>query len=138
MPSLPEVWEFYREARIELGNGDPGPHFGVSVGNFHLADDVEAGWAEVGPYFLHETNAYGRWMADAGLDGMYHLADSIDDVRAQGMYQVLTPDALVAAIEAAGPFAFVLFHPMLGGIPPEAAWRSLQLFEQDVLPRVSS
>lgn len=135
-PSMPAVWEPYRAERIALGHPDPGPYFGVAVGNFHLAADVEQGWAEVGQYFLHETNAYGRWMVDAGLEGMYHLADDVDDVRAKGMYRVLTPDELLAEIEAAGPWAFVLLHPLLGGIPPESGWRSLRLFEQDVLPRV--
>ena len=137
-PSMPEVWEPYRAERIALGHPDPGPYFGVAVGNFHLAADVEQGWSEVGQYFLHETNAYGRWMADAGLDGMYHLADDVDDVRAQGMYRVLTPDQLLAEMEAAGPWAFVLLHPLLGGIPPETGWRSLGLFEQDVLPRCNA
>ncbi|MCU1394359.1 MAG: luciferase family protein [Ilumatobacteraceae bacterium] len=135
-PSLPEHWDWYREERIALGHPDPGPHFGDYIGNFHLAADVEEGWAEVGQYFLHETNAYGKWMADAGLPGMYHIAADVDAVRAQGMYRVLTPDMLLAEIEAAGPFAFVLFHPLLGGIPPESAWRALHLFEQDVLTRL--
>lgn len=136
VPSLPEIWDFYRDARLEFGEVDPGPYFGVSVGNFHIAEDVEQGWDEVGPYFLHETNAYGRWMAEAGLDGMYHVAADVDDVREQGMYRVLTPDLLLAEIEAAGPFAFVLFHPLLGGIPPDSAWRSLRLFEHDVKTRL--
>lgn len=137
IPSMPEVWQPFRDERLALGKLDPGPYLGVSVGNFHLANDVDQGWDEVGECFLHETNAYGRWMADAGLDGMYHLADDVDDVRRQGMYRVLTPDRLVAEIDAAGPFGFVLFHPMLGGIPPESAWRSLRLFEHDVLHRLS-
>ncbi|MEO6123586.1 MAG: LLM class flavin-dependent oxidoreductase [Ilumatobacteraceae bacterium] len=132
-PSMPDVWEPFRAARVEAGHQDPGPYFGVSVGNFHLADDVDRGWDEVGECFLHETNAYGRWMADAGIDGMYHLADDVDDVRRQGMYRVLTPEMMIAEIEAAGPFGFVLFHPMLGGITPESAWRSLRLFEDNVL-----
>ena len=137
-PSMPEVWEPYRAARIALGHPDPGPYFGVAVGNFHLAEDVEAGWDEVGEFFLHETNAYGKWMTDAGMDGMYRPAADVAEIRSQGMYRVLTPDMLVAEIEAAGPFAFVLFHPLLGGIPPESAWRSLRLFEHDVRYRLSS
>ena len=136
-PSMPDVWEPYRAARISLGHSDPGPYFGVAVGNFHLAEDVEAGWDEVGQYFLHETNAYGRWMTDAGMEGMYRPAADVTAVRDQGMYRVLTPDMLAAEIDAAGPFAFVLFHPLLGGIPPEPAWRSLHLFEHDVRQRLS-
>ena len=137
-PSMPELWEPYRTARIALGHPDPGPYFGVAVGNFHLAEDVEAGWDEVGEFFLHETNAYGKWMTDAGLEGMYRPAADVAEIRRLGMYRVLTPEMLVAEIEAAGPFAFVLFHPLLGGIPPESAWRSLRLFEHDVRHRLGS
>jgi hypothetical protein len=53
------------------------------------------------------------------------------------MYRVLTPDLLLAEIEAAGPFAFVLLHPLLGGIPPELAWRALHLFEHDVMTQLA-
>lgn len=136
VPSLPEVWTFYRDERVALGHADPGPYMGPGIGNFYLTEDVERGWREVGQYFMHETNAYGKWMSDAGLDGMYAQAVDVDTVRAQGMYRVLTPDMLLAEIEAAGPFAFVLLHPMLGGIPPELAWRAMRLFEHDVLGRL--
>lgn len=135
-PSMPEIWEFYRAERIALGNPDPGPHPGNGIADFYLAEDVDQGWDEVGKYFLHETNAYGKWMTEAGLPGMYDPSSDVDELRAKGMYRVLTPDLLLAEIEAAGPFAFVLFHPLLGGIPPELGWRGLRLFEQDVLPNV--
>jgi hypothetical protein len=46
---------------------------------------------------------------------------------------VLTPDELVAELRAA-PFPFAFFHPLCGGIPPDLAWSSLRLFENEVLP----
>ncbi len=48
----------------------------------------------------------------------------------------ITPDDMVAELEAQGPFGFAMFHPMCGGVPPDLAWRMLKLFETDVLPRV--
>ena len=137
VPSLPEVWTYYRDERIALGHADPGPYMGAGIANFYLADDVEQGWQDVGEYFLYETNAYGRWMRNAGLAGMYESASDVDEVRARGMYRVLTPELLRAEIEAAGPWAFVLIHPLLGGIPPDLAWRALRLFEHDVLPHLN-
>ncbi len=137
VPSLPEVWTFYRDQRVALGHADPGPYMGAGIANFYLAEDVEQGWREVGPFFLHETNAYGKWMSDAGLQGMYEQAADVDEVRARGMYRVLTPEQLLTEIDAAGPYAFVLMHPMLGGIPPELAWRAIRLFEHDVLTRLN-
>ena len=138
VPSLPEYWQWYRDECIALGHSDPGPHFGSGIGNFYLAHDVEQGWRDVGEYFLHETNAYGKWMAEAGLEGMYEQLADVEAVRAAGMYRVLTPDLLLAEIELAGPFAFVLMHPMVGGIPPDLAWRGLRIFEQDVLTHLNS
>ena len=134
LPSLPEHWEWFRDERIKVGHPDPGPYNGPGPSNFHLAEDVDKGWDEVGKYFLHETNAYGKWMTDAGLPGMYTPAVDVDEVRERNMYRVLTPDLLLEEIAEAGPFGFVLFHPLLGGIPPESAWRGLHLFEHDVLP----
>ncbi len=135
-PSLPSVWEPFRAESLALGKPDPGPYFGVSIGNFHLCVDVDQGWDEVGRHFLHETNAYGRWAADAGVDGTYRIAADVDEVRRLGMYRVLTPDQLLGEIEQVGPFGFVLFHPMIGGVSPESAWRSLHLFEHDVMRRL--
>lgn len=139
LPSTPELWGFYRDEMLKLGKPDPGPGTGADTGMFHLAHDTEKGWAEIAPYALHEVNAYGQWMADAGVgaSGGYVPVDDADTLRGTGQYRVLTPDDLVAEIEEKGPFGFTLFHPMMGGIPPEVAWESLRLFEHEVLPRVT-
>jgi hypothetical protein len=39
-----------------------------------------------------------------------------------------------AELAAAGAFAFAVLHPMVGGIPPDLAWRHLRLFEKALLP----
>jgi len=62
--------------------------------------------------------------------------DDADALRRTGQYRVLTPDEMVAELKEKGPFGFALFHPMMGGIPPELAWESLHLFEREVLPRL--
>ena len=46
----------------------------------------------------------------------------------------MTPQQLVEDIRGRGPFAFTMLHPLVGGFPPELAWRSLELIEQEVLP----
>jgi alkanesulfonate monooxygenase SsuD/methylene tetrahydromethanopterin reductase-like flavin-dependent oxidoreductase (luciferase family) len=61
LPSIPEVWAFYREEVQTLGGADPGPSPIGQVRTVAVAEDPERGWAELGPYFLHETNAYGEW-----------------------------------------------------------------------------
>jgi alkanesulfonate monooxygenase SsuD/methylene tetrahydromethanopterin reductase-like flavin-dependent oxidoreductase (luciferase family) len=138
MPSTPPVWDFYRDEVMAQGRPDPGPHMGGDTGFFHLATDADKGWAAVAPYALHEANSYGQWFADSGIGsvGGFVPAADTDALRATGQYRVLTPDDLVAELTGGGPFAFALFHPMMGGIPPDLAWSSLRLFEEEVLPRV--
>ncbi|HVM66031.1 MAG TPA: LLM class flavin-dependent oxidoreductase [Acidimicrobiales bacterium] len=137
MPSSPELWDYYRDERVKGGHPDPGPYFGGDTSAFVLATDVEATWEAVAPYFLHEVNAYGRWMAEAGVvQGGYAEVSGADALRATGQYRVITPDEMTETLRAGGPYAFALFHPMVGGIPPAMAWESLHLFEHEVLPRL--
>ncbi|MBX6391648.1 MAG: LLM class flavin-dependent oxidoreductase [Frankia sp.] len=138
MPAAPAVWDHYRDEALKLGHPDPGPYLGGDTSFFHLAHDVEAGWAAIGPSALHESNAYGGWMqtASPGTARVYQQAPSLEELRARGQYRVLTPDELVAELTAKGPFAVAVVHPMMGGIPPEVAWESLRLLEKEVIPRL--
>lgn len=133
IPSVPEVWEFYRDETQRLGRPDPGPSPVGANRVVALAEDPEAGWRKMAPFFLHETNAYGKWQAQDNVGSPYRTYVDADELRATGKYVVLTPEQFVAELKAA-PFAFAQFHPLCGGIPPELAWSSLRLFEHEVLP----
>ncbi len=132
IPSIPDVWDAYRDECLKLGKPDPGPSMIPPAHTVALALDVEAGWREFGPYFLHESNAYGKWIAESGTAGPYKEVRDIGGLRAMGEYSVVTPEQMVADLKAA-PFAFAMLHPMCGGTPPDLAWSSLKLFEADVL-----
>jgi alkanesulfonate monooxygenase SsuD/methylene tetrahydromethanopterin reductase-like flavin-dependent oxidoreductase (luciferase family) len=131
IPSIPDVWDAYRDECIKLGKADPGPSIVPPAHTVALAEDVETGWQAFGPYFQHESNAYGKWSADSGTAGPYKEVGSVEELRARGEYSVVTPTQMVADLKAA-PFPFVMFHPMCGGTPPELAWSSLRLFESQV------
>ncbi|WP_374113501.1 LLM class flavin-dependent oxidoreductase [Frankia sp. AgB1.8] len=133
IPSVPEVWEFYRDEVRTLGRPDPGPSPVSETRVVALAEDPEKGWEQMAPYFLHETNAYGAWQAQDHVASPYRPVDDIDHLRAAGQYRVLTPDQLVAEQQAA-PFPFAQLHPLCGGMPVALAWSSLRLFEHEVLP----
>ena len=45
MPSVPAVWDFYRDEVIKLGRPDPGPSPTGQNRIVALADDADAGWA---------------------------------------------------------------------------------------------
>jgi alkanesulfonate monooxygenase SsuD/methylene tetrahydromethanopterin reductase-like flavin-dependent oxidoreductase (luciferase family) len=138
MPSSPQLWDFYRDECLKLGKPDPGPHLGGDTSFFHVTHDPDGDWAKIAPFAMHEVNAYGQWMADAGIgaEGGYEAVADADQLRATGQYRMLTPDELVAELTEKGPFGFAMFHPLMGGIPPELGWQSLRLFESEVLPRL--
>ena len=138
MPSSGVFWDFYRDEMQKLGRTDPGPFPGGDTSVVHLATDPEAAWPALAPFFLHEMNAYGRWMVDAGVGavGGYQPVADADALRRTGQYRVITPDEMVADLKEKGPFGFVMFHPLVGGMPPDRAWESLHLFEHEVLPRI--
>ncbi|OHV65447.1 luciferase [Pseudofrankia sp. BMG5.36] len=139
-PTDGTTWDHYRDELVRLGRPDPGPRFGGRTGAFfHLARDVDAGWERIAPHALHESNAYGAWLTSGGsgtATGVYASAESTEALRATGQYRVLTPAELVEELRAQGPFALCVVNPLMGGIPPEVAWGSLRLLENEVIPKL--
>jgi alkanesulfonate monooxygenase SsuD/methylene tetrahydromethanopterin reductase-like flavin-dependent oxidoreductase (luciferase family) len=133
IPSVPEVWDFYRDEMRQLGQPDPGPDLIGKNRVVALAEDSEAGWEQMAPFFLHETNAYGLWEEQSGVASPFHTVRDVDALRASDQYRVITPEQFVEEMKAA-PFPFHLFHPLCGGMPIDLAWSSLRLFETMVLP----
>ena len=133
IPSVPEVWSYYRDEVQALGRPDPGP---CPIGDNQvvaLATDPDEGWEKMAPFFLHETNAYGAWQAQDDVASPYHTVTDTDALRATGQYRVVSPDQFVEELKAS-PFPFAFFHPLCGGMPIDLAWSSLRLFEDEVLP----
>jgi alkanesulfonate monooxygenase SsuD/methylene tetrahydromethanopterin reductase-like flavin-dependent oxidoreductase (luciferase family) len=136
LPALPHLWDTYRQERVRLGL-DPGepPPIGPAL-FLHVAEDVEAAWARIAPYALHEMNSYGAWMAEGGTAGPYSPATDADGLRASGLYRVVTPAECVELARRAGAQGSLVFHPLMGGLPPELGWSSLRLFAERVLPEL--
>ncbi len=128
IPAEPQWWEHYRDECLKLGKPDPGPGMAATATTVVLAGDPEAMWPKLGPYFLHETNSYGAWKQAANVASPYSAMLGVDEVRASGQYRILTPEEFAEEMSTA-ELPFALFHPMVGGIPPELAWESLRLFE---------
>lgn len=133
LPSVPEVWPFYRDEVQKLGRPDPGECPIGENRTVFLAGDPAKAWEQMGPYFLHEANSYGAWQAEDDIASPYRTVKDVETLRATGQYVVMTPEQLIQEQKAA-PFAFAMFHPLCGGMPIEVAWSSLLLFEREVLP----
>ncbi|HQV56643.1 MAG TPA: LLM class flavin-dependent oxidoreductase [Ilumatobacteraceae bacterium] len=132
-PALTELWEPYREECVKLGRPDPGQGAPIPPLGIHCANDPDEAWAQVGPFALHEMNAYGKWAAEAEAATGYTPMEDTDMLRSFNLYLMMTPDEMVEHAKQTG---YLLFHPMMGGTPPNVAWESLRLFESDVLPRI--
>lgn len=135
---LPEVAAYYRELCVEAGMTPfilmPGP---VNRGMIFLHEDPDRAWAELGDHILWEAVTYGGWSTDQR--SLMHLpgVQTLDEVRASGRYRFLTPDALIAEVRGADNYGPLVMHPLVGGMPVDEAWKSVQLLTDKVLPALS-
>ena len=102
----------------------------------HVAEDPERSWAQIAPHAMHEMNAYGRWAAESGTDTGYRPIEDVAALRATGMYRVVTPQECVELARGLDEGSSLSFHPLMGGLPPELGWESLELFAAKVLPQL--
>jgi alkanesulfonate monooxygenase SsuD/methylene tetrahydromethanopterin reductase-like flavin-dependent oxidoreductase (luciferase family) len=132
---LPDVAAYYRELAAEAGMAPlvimPGP---INRGMIYLHDDPDRAWAELGEHILWEAVTYGGWSTDQR--SLMHLpgVQTLDEVRASGRYRFLTPDQLIAEVRDADDYGPLVLHPLVGGMPIDEAWKSVQLLVDRVLP----
>jgi hypothetical protein len=118
---------------------DPGPQERFGPAFLYVTEDPEAAWRQVAPYLLHNIAAYERWTREGyrrsftPFAGIHDLAG----LHSSPAFQVLTPDECVAFAHRLDPEAGLLFHPLMGGLPPQLSWPSLELFADTVLPKLS-
>ena len=133
LPVDESLWATYAEACRELGR-DPGPHTPMAGPLFlHVSEDPERAWEQIAPHALHEMNSYGEWLSSADGVKRYTPLEDVEAVRATGMYRVVTPDACIELVRANGALRL---HPLMGGLPPDVSWESLELIASKVLPRL--
>ena len=133
VPAQGDSWEAYREECARLGK--PVPRSAAPLPGYlflYVTDDPERAWTKVGPHALHVTNAYAAWLEAAGSPPMlYRRAGTIDDLKTRPAFRVVTPDQCIELARQDGALGF---DPLFGGMPPDLAWESLELFEARVLP----
>jgi alkanesulfonate monooxygenase SsuD/methylene tetrahydromethanopterin reductase-like flavin-dependent oxidoreductase (luciferase family) len=134
VPSGPEIFEFYRDELKLLGKPDPGPMPAAPSTVTFIAEDPDAYWQQIAPHVQHETNMYAHWAEQAGTFSPYKFYESTDALRASGAYKVYRPDELVDAARDMVAAQPIMLHPLCGGIPPDLAWQSLELFMSEVMP----
>ena len=70
--------------------------------HIHVAEDPDQAWAELGEYFLHEATTYASWQTPDIHSAVHSHAKTVDELRAEGIYRVLTPEEIIDAAEAQG------------------------------------
>ncbi len=139
-PPAGENWHIYRQTCLELGKPDPGEAFRALGPIFtHVSRDPESDWERIAPHVKHVVESYAAWTVEAygKAAGPFAGGIDVDNLRAGGAYQVLTPDATVDMIKGLGRDRTFILTPLLGGLDPDLAWQSLRLFEAEVWPQVS-
>jgi alkanesulfonate monooxygenase SsuD/methylene tetrahydromethanopterin reductase-like flavin-dependent oxidoreductase (luciferase family) len=135
---LPDIAAYYRELCAEAGLAPliimPGP---INRGMIYLHEDPDQAWAKLGEHILWEAVTYGGWSKDQR--SLMHLpgVQTLEEVKASGRYRFLTPDQLIAEVRDADNYGPIVLHPLVGGMPVDEAWKSVQLLVDQVLPALA-
>jgi alkanesulfonate monooxygenase SsuD/methylene tetrahydromethanopterin reductase-like flavin-dependent oxidoreductase (luciferase family) len=132
-PLAPRLYEIYLDHLRILGKPPPDDASRIgSAAYVYLAEDPERAWARIAPHAMHDANEYASWIGNRR--GPFQPVSDAAELRARGIYRVVTPQECVALARATDSLTF---KPLVGGLDPEAAWESLQLFADKVLPHLS-
>jgi alkanesulfonate monooxygenase SsuD/methylene tetrahydromethanopterin reductase-like flavin-dependent oxidoreductase (luciferase family) len=129
--SEPELYTAYREgcAAADYHDGwithPAGPMF------LHVTEDPERDWARIAPLALADATEMRSWRLPNVISQTDSNATTTEELRAEGNYVVTTPEAAVELLRDIEGFTL---HPLMGGLDPDLAWESLELFADRVLP----
>ena len=131
--SVPELEAYYHEQCERFGTTGfvVSPPPGLEL--VFVDEDPDRAWAEIGPYFLHEAVTYAGWQTPDIRSSVHSHATTVDELRAEGIYTILTPDECRARAADRGDDWVTVLHPLCGGIPIDRAWDCLRLYADKVL-----
>jgi len=133
MSTDPALGEIYREECEKVGYTTGFFMFPNGPSFTFVSEDPERTWDQIAPYALYDATSYNSWQSGPHDNAVALDASSVDDLKASGMWQVVTPDECVELANRSGSVAL---HPLMGGIPPELGWECLELYATKVQPRL--
>jgi hypothetical protein len=101
----------------------------------YCAEDPDAFWEAAGPHLLYEAREYHSWQKGV-TSAVHDSSETVEEMKAAGVYVVWTPDELIARCKA-GELSAATTHPLCGGMPPELSWQSLRLLGEKVIPALT-
>jgi hypothetical protein len=79
----------------------------------------------LGPHLVHDAVMAASYRPHDDSVASITRADNVAALReVEGPYRIFTPDEAAAYIRSGRPLPL---HPLCGGIPPDVAWRYLEL-----------
>jgi alkanesulfonate monooxygenase SsuD/methylene tetrahydromethanopterin reductase-like flavin-dependent oxidoreductase (luciferase family) len=93
---LPELEAYYYARMEEYGTEGWCLMPPAEVPLLHIADDPDRAWAEYGSYFLREALTYAFWQNGGIRSAVRSTAGTVEELRCEGVYRILTPDECVA------------------------------------------
>ncbi len=130
----PEIQELYETLSREHGH-HPFCIAPTDVAMVQVVEDPDRAWAELGQHFLFEASTYHSWQPPGQDSAVHSSATTIAELRAEGIYQFLTPDEAVERLRSHGMLAL---HPLCGGMPIDAAWASMEFVCDRVIPAMKA
>jgi alkanesulfonate monooxygenase SsuD/methylene tetrahydromethanopterin reductase-like flavin-dependent oxidoreductase (luciferase family) len=132
--NLPELREYYEAQCKEHGTSPtlimPAEKTSLTL----IAEDPDKAWAELGGHLLHEALMYQSWQTGDIHSAVASHASTVDELRTEGIYRILSPEQAIDICKAEGDFATMVLHPLCGGMPVERGWDTLNLYVEKVLP----
>ncbi|MGE3692966.1 MAG: LLM class flavin-dependent oxidoreductase [Novosphingobium sp.] len=111
------------EKMREMGRDPAGVKVRITGVTTVVAEDPEVAMEELAPYFHHVNNSYGEWFQEDQVHDDSHAMKpmSLEDFKASGTLQILTPDAAITMFKGLQEKMF-LDHYMMSmppGLPAE-------------------
>lgn len=133
----PGVAQAYQDERQRLGL-EPGLALAPPLhgpGTIFVSRDPDRTWERIGEHLLYEAVEYASWQKGV-TSAVHDTSTSVEEMRAAGVYAVMTPDECVEYAKGIGDLDPVTTHPLCGGIPPDVSWEHLELLGNEVIPAV--
>ena len=133
-PMKPGLVEIYLSECDRLGHRpreyfDPKPGMPLSI---HLCEDPEDGWAAIERHAVHVVTEYAKWadQEGEGSNSPFRGLTNPAVLRGSGLFVAWTPEQLLAKIPELHDQQTIGLQPLLGGLSPEAGWKSMELLRQ--------
>jgi alkanesulfonate monooxygenase SsuD/methylene tetrahydromethanopterin reductase-like flavin-dependent oxidoreductase (luciferase family) len=129
---LPEVEKIYLDEMKKKGKKGfvYYPKQGSTMTFIH--EDPDSAWMEFTPYLLNETTEYSSWKKEGVPRPNENTANTLEELKTEKKYEIVTPQQCIDNIRNGRNT--LVFNPLVGGLPLEKGWLTLQLFVEKVVP----